>query len=148
MIILSERPRARLLGVGVLAAALSLSACGGYGGPGPSPSPLPSGSLGVVTTDAADAAVLGLCDVRDAPNPSAADSAFFDHTHDELHVIAAATEERDRRAAASLLEAMQRVEADLEAPQLAAGSSQDVEALLGATRDALGAIGLSAPDCT
>lgn len=132
-----------------LAAVVSLTTCGGgYGHSATYPSPLPSGSLGVVTPEGADAAVLGLCDVRDAPNPSAADSAFFDHTHDELHVIAAATEERDRQAAASLLEAMQRVEAELEAPQPAAGFSQEVEALLGATRAALGAIGLSAPDCT
>lgn len=136
-------------GVLALSAALFLAACGGgYGGDASTPSPLPSGSLGVVTPDSAAAAVQGLCDVRDAPDAPAANAAFYDRTHQELHVIAAATEERDRQAAGALLEAMQRVEADLERPLLPGGFSADVEALAGATRGALDAIGLDVPACT
>jgi hypothetical protein len=133
-----------------MAAALALVACGGYGGSDQVTTPpvLPSGSLGVVTAEAADAAVQGLCDVRDAPTAPAASATFYDRTHQELHVIAAATEERDRAKAASLLEAMQRVEAELEQPLLPAGFSADVETLVGATRGALASIGLDAPGCT
>lgn len=135
----------------LLAAALSLGACGGDGGGSDhvsTPSALPSGSLGVVTLEAARATVQGLCGVREAPDASAAKATFYDRTHDELHVIAAATEEQDRSAAASLLEAMQRVEAELEHPPLPEGFSADVDALVGTTRAALEAIGLGAPACT
>ncbi len=144
---LARRERALVL----LAAALSLGACGGYGG-GPdhvsTPSALPSGSLGVVTAEAAAAAVQGLCDMRGAAEASAAKATFYDLTHDQLHVIAAATEEQDRPATASLLEAMQRVEAELEHPPFSGGFSADVDALVGTTLAALGAIGLDAPACT
>jgi hypothetical protein len=132
-----------------LSGALFLAACGGgYGGDGSTPSPLPSGSLGVVTPGAAAAAVQGLCDVRDASDAPVANAAFYDRTHQELHVIAAATEERDRQAAGALLEAMQRVEAELGRPLLPGGFSADVEALAGATRGALDSIGLDVPACT
>jgi hypothetical protein len=134
----------------VVAAALTLAACSGPGGSGQvtTPAVLPSGSLGVVTSDAAIAAVQGLCDVRDAPTAPMASATFYDRTHQELHVIAAATEEQDRAKAATLLEAMQRVEAELERPLLPAGFSADVETLVGATRGALASIGLDAPGCT
>ncbi len=134
----------------VVAAALALAACGGSGDSDQvtTPPALPSGSLGVVTSDAAVATVQGLCDVRDAPDAPAANATFYDRTHQELHVIAAATEEQDRAKAASLLEAMQRVEAELERPLLPAGFSADVESLVGATREALASIGLDAPGCT
>jgi hypothetical protein len=134
----------------VVAAALALAACGGNDGSDQvtTPPALPSGSLGVVTPDAAVAAVQGLCDVRDAPSAPAANATFYDQTHQELHVIAAATEERDRAKAAALLEAMQRVEAELERPLLRGGFSADVESLVGATRGALASIGLDAPGCT
>jgi hypothetical protein len=134
----------------VVASMVTLAACGGYGGSDQvtTPPALPSGSLGVVTSEAAVAAVQGLCDVRDAPDVPAASATFYDRTHQELHVIAAATEEQDRAKAAALLEAMQRVEAELERPLLRAGFSADVEGLVGATRGALASIGLDAPGCT
>lgn len=136
-------------GVWALSAALSLAACGGgSGGDASTPSPLPSGSLGVVTPVAAAAVLQGLCGVRDAPDAPAANAIFYDRTHQELHVIAAATEEQARSAAATLLEAMQRVEAELERPLLPAAFSADVESLVGATRAALSSIGLDAPGCT
>jgi hypothetical protein len=62
-------------------------------------------------------------------------------------VIAAATEVRDREATAGLLEAKQRVEADLAETELPQDFAADVEALIEATRAALGAIGLEAPAC-
>jgi hypothetical protein len=86
--------------------------------------------------------------MQEAAAASAAKATFYDLTHDELHAIAAATEGQDRQAAASLLEAMQRVEAELEHPPFPGGFSADVDALVGTTRAALGAIGLDAPACT
>jgi hypothetical protein len=62
-------------------------------------------------------------------------------------VIAGATSDVDRAAAAGLLVTMQRVEADLEAPALPAGFASDVEALRAATVYALRAVGLRAPPC-
>jgi len=59
----------------------------------------------------------------------------------------AATEVRDRGAAADLLEAKQRVEADLAGADLPPEFADHVGALLDATGAALDTIGLDAPDC-
>lgn len=129
----------------VVAATLTAS-CGGSGDDGV-PSPPPSGSLGPVTQDAADEAILGLCQLVEAVDRTSAEAAFADRSHQTLHVIAAATEVFDRGTAADLLEAKQVVESDLTEPVLSEGFAGDVEALLRATRGALGAIGLQAPAC-
>jgi len=139
----------RLLALSVTAALLA--ACGGgTAEPSATPTaPAPSGELGVVTPEAASAAVLGLCDVRSglSTDPQGAVATFENQVHEELHVIAAATEVRDREAAATLLQAKEKVEADLADPATAAGSGADIDALLSAVRSALTAIGLSGPDC-
>lgn len=129
------------------AAGLILAACNGYGGGGATSSPLPSGSLGPVRPGEAAAAVEGLCGVAGSTDLQAASSAFYDRTHGELHVVAAAAEERDRAAAGRLLETIQVVEADLAGAALPVDFAKDVNALLGATRDALTELGLSAPAC-
>ena len=129
-----------LTGVAILAAA-----CGS--GDDEQPSPPPSGSLGPVTQEAAGEAILGLCEIVGAVDRTSADVAFADRSHQTLHVVAAATEEVDRAAAAGLLIAKQLVEADLSEPALPEEFAGDVEALLVATRGALEAIGLDAPAC-
>ncbi len=56
-------------------------------------------------------------------DPSLASTLFFDRAHDRLHELAAAVSDIDRSIEARLLEAKQRVEADLSidrAPDLAA----------------------------
>jgi hypothetical protein len=127
---------ALLSGLGLLAAA-----CGGED------EPTASGSLGPVTQADADRAVLALCETAEATDLAAAAAPFHNRAHQTLHAIAAATEGRDRAAAAGLLAAKQRVEADLAETDLPPGFADDVEALLGATRAALDAIGLDAPAC-
>lgn len=122
------------------------SACGGSDGDDAT-SPPPSGALGPVTSQAASEAVLGLCELAGATEASEAEATFLDRSHETLHVIAAATEVRDRAAAASLLEAKQVVEADLAEGDLPPGFGDDVGRLLEATRTALAAIGLDAPAC-
>lgn len=131
----------------LLAFALLVAACGSEGEGNDDPSPLPSGALGPVTPEAADEAVRGLCDLRTATDRAEAEATFLDRSHETLHVIAAATEERDRNAAADLLEAKQRVEADLAGADLPSDFAADVGALIEATRAALEAIEPDAPAC-
>jgi hypothetical protein len=130
-----------------LAFALVVAACGSDGGGNEVPSGAPSGSLGPVTVQAAAEAVRGLCDLASTTDLVEAEAIFLDRSHETLHVIAAATEERDRNAAADLLEAKQRVEADLAETDLPPDFAADVGALIEATRAALEAIGLDGPSC-
>jgi hypothetical protein len=130
----------------LLALALLGSACGGSG-EGAEPSPLPSGSLGPVRPEAADQAILGLCGIAGDTERDEAATIFADRSHQTLHVIAAAVQAVDRAVAAELLEAKQVVEADLTEPVLPDGFSDHVSSLLDATRAALDAIGLPAPEC-
>ncbi len=136
--------------VAMLVAGVALAACGSSGqGAVPSTSVLPSGSLGVVTQRDADAAIRGLCEVRevDASDRDGANALFYDRSHQELHVIAAAVEVRDPPAAGRLLQAMQRVEGDLRGQRLPATFGLDVEGLIAASANALAAIGLTSPSC-
>jgi hypothetical protein len=130
--------------VALIALAALAAACGD-GGAGPA-SP-PSGSLGPVTSAAADEAVLGLCAMVGETNAGAAEATFHDRSHQTLHAIAAAAEEVDRAAAADLLVAKQQVESDLAGTTLPGSFRADVEALLGRTRAALEALGLDPPGC-
>jgi hypothetical protein len=138
----------RPLALGLLAFVLALAgpACA-TSSESDEPGPLQIGSLGPVLPEAADEAVLGLCDVWVASDRADAAATFEDHSHEILHVVAAAVQEVDRGAAADLLEAKQVVEADLAEPVLPDDFEGDVETLLGALRASLGAIGLDAPDC-
>ena len=131
----------------VFAFALVAAACGSNGGGSDDPSVPPSGALGPVTAEAAAETVRGLCDLESAMDRAEAEATFLDRSHETLHVIAAATEVRDRSAAAELLEAKQRVEADLAGADLPPDFDADVETLIQATRAALEAIGLDAPAC-
>lgn len=136
----------RSAALGLLALAL-LPACGGSGGDGSAPSG-PSGSLGVVTQPAADRAVSALCTMLTTSQDRERLTALFeDQAHQELHVIAAATQERDRTAAGAMLLAKERVEADLAQRELPASMHDDTVALMRRTQDALVAIGLDAPAC-
>jgi hypothetical protein len=127
---------------------LAAAACGASrSGHGARPSG-PSGSLGVVTQPAADRAMDALCSMlaRGADRAALAE-VFEDRAHEELHVIAAATQERDRAAAGSMLVAKERVEADLAEAPLPDAWRDDTVTLLRRTRDALVAIGLRSASC-
>jgi hypothetical protein len=137
----------RLLASTLLALALVAAACASDGGVSGVPSAPPSGALGAVTSEAAAEAVRGLCALEPATDRVEAEATFLDRSHATLHVIAAATEVRDRSTAADLLEAKQRVEADLAGDELPPGFAADVRALIDATGAALEAIGLEAPAC-
>jgi hypothetical protein len=137
----------RLLGPIPALVLLALVACsGGSADPTPAPSG-PSGSLGVMTADGGTQALAALCELRSVADRDTANALFFDHAHQTLHVLAAATEPVDRVPAAGLLEAKQVVEADLLADTLPESFADDVGALLEATRGALEAVDLPAPGC-
>lgn len=97
----------------------------------------------------ATATVRGLCDMKTIPttDPDSANGIFYDQVHEELHVIAAATQEKDRVAAGRLLQAKEKVEADLLDHPLPDPYPADAKALEQAARAALEVIGLSAPAC-
>ena len=66
--------------------------------------------------DRYDTVYAALCDAETAFNandPGRGRRVFLDRVHQSVHELAAATEERDRAAAARLLEAKQAVEAGL-----------------------------------
>jgi hypothetical protein len=129
---------------------VAVASCGSNGGGGGSPTPNdPSGALGVVTLADATAAVRGLCTMRTMPisNPDAANGIFYDTVHEELHIIAAATQVKDRAAAGDLLQAKEKMESDLLEHPLPSSYPADAKALAQATRAALASIGLSVPAC-
>lgn len=123
--------------------AALFSACGGEGGV-----TVPS-ATGPVDAEAAGRAVLALCEIATdhTDDLKTAGAVFQDRSHETLHAIAAAVEEVDRVAAADLLTAKQRVEADLASDELPVGFAGDVDALVSATARALEAIGMSVPPC-
>jgi hypothetical protein len=129
------------------AALFALVVAAGCGDRGDAGEVTPSPSFGVVTPDAATAAVLGLCDLTNATDVADARATFLDRSHATLHAIAAAADARDRASAAALFEAKQRVEAALARAELPPRFRRDVETLIGTARDALDAIGLDAPAC-
>jgi len=133
----SRRPLGLLLGgvLGVMAVAVTAFS-------GADDSPTGGGGTGSAFGSARDA----LCQSADAARQGDARRAravFFDHAHDPLHELAAAAQERDRGAAARLLEAKQRVETGLEdaGPTLA----EDLETLALATGRAMAAAGTTDP---
>ncbi|MGH9014001.1 MAG: hypothetical protein ACRDZ1_08725 [Acidimicrobiia bacterium] len=92
------------------------------------------------------ATVEGLCTAARAAQNGDADEArrvFLDEAHDPLHRLADQTAEQDRAPAARLLEAKERVEADLEGSQ--SSLERDLERLAEATRVAIRAAGDPVP---
>jgi hypothetical protein len=150
--------RRRLVAVAVLvvaAAGVSAGACssGGASGeaqPDPGPTIVLAGEPAPVPVRRLTAAVEGLCTaLQQAPDsPAAAEATFYDQSHATLHAIARALEDVDRPAAAALLEAKQRVEADF-AGGLASGGrvADDLRPLVAATSAGLARLEVKAPAC-
>lgn len=96
------------------------------------------------------AAVTGLCEARRvaASDPDEALRLFQDEAHVPLHDLAAEVGERDRAAAAALLEAKQTVESEVENEPLEGDALEaDLDDLLDATVSGLAAIEVEAPTC-
>lgn len=94
-------------------------------------------------------AVQGLCVARrDArSSPAASKASFVDGAHEPLHEIARRLGDVDRTAAASVLRAKQRVEADLSTSATSAELAADLDRLVVATGEGLERLGFDAPGC-
>ena len=140
--------RLRALVVATTALALLTAACGGSGDTTSSSSPTPP--VSATGTPEIDA-YLSLCSVAAdvaAENLAGAEATFEDEVHATLHELADRLGSTDRTASAALLQAKSRVEADLlEGAPDPVALGADVDGLLGAMADALGAVGLDAPGC-
>jgi hypothetical protein len=139
--------RARLPSVLVVAALMALTACDGNGNGGDRT--LDVGGEKVPVSRLEEAAS-GLCTARDQARGDVAQAGttFYDRSHDALHTIARALERVDRTQAGSLLEAKQRVEADLmNAGTPPATVAADLDRLAGVTRAALAAVSVDVPAC-
>lgn len=118
--------------------ALLLVACSPAGGT----SPTPRASQADLT-----AAASGVCEALAAlPDAAAADRAFTNVAHDALHALAAAPG-LDRTLAAPVLEAMERVETDFDAPSDVAALAADLGDLHDAAGNALEALGTDVAPC-
>lgn len=104
-------------------------------------------------SDAADGAygraLVGLCVARDQAvrAPARVRTAFFDRSHDTLHVLANALEKLDRALTARLLEAKNTIEADLAFDPPPASLAADLDRLIVATRAGLRRLDEPAPGC-
>lgn len=88
--------------------------------------------------------LVALCDAV-AASPAEAAGIFDRDAHGPLHELAARVAERDRRAAARLLQAKNAVERAADEP--GADLQPRLDELVAATRDALVAVGSPAPPC-
>ena len=99
--------------------------------------------------DAYGRALAGLCVARDQARhiPTRVRTTFFDRSHGTLHVLARALENVDRHLTARVLEAMNRVEADLAFDRPPASLAVDLDGLIVATRAGLRGLDEPTPGC-
>lgn len=150
----------------LLIAVFALSAaCGSDGdSPGTANSSATTATSASTTTTAPTAVTVGgesvpvarlagyaasICDAarQAATDVGAASKTFNGRAHDGLHLIARGLETVDRAAAATLLEAKQKVEADLSKPPPAAQLVADLNRLAEVTRSSLARFGVNVDAC-
>lgn len=96
------------------------------------------------------AAVEGLCEASRVAedDPERAHDLFFDEAHATLHVLADEVADRDRTAAAALLEAKQEAESSLSSPETSGEAlRRDLDALVDATIAASRAVDVEVEGC-
>ncbi|HEX2851480.1 MAG TPA: hypothetical protein VHN98_13040 [Acidimicrobiales bacterium] len=154
--------RAGALGALLVAIAVQVTAgCGGGGGRAKGPSAIGESSSSVKgasdgsTTSPAGAGGrqasvhTGICaaDAAATGGDTAAARRAFEDAHQGLHEVADAASKTDRAASARLLEAKEKVEADLASSSTATATLRsDLDALLPALRAAAAATGHPMPD--
>lgn len=89
----------------------------------------------------------GLCQAAAAGDDPARAELSFARVHTDLHIVARAVEKEDRRAAARLLTAKQRVEDDLRRRAPASELTPDLRRLIAATRDGLDRLDVTVAPC-
>jgi hypothetical protein len=128
----------RLAGLAVL--ALLLTACGGSSDSGTKT--VTVGGEQVTVARLVDAHA-GLCEA--ASRPATARALFYDRSHEALHTVARGVEDVDRAQAAALLEAKEKVEAELDNPPPTLVA--DLLTLADVYRTSLGRLAITAPPC-
>lgn len=96
------------------------------------------------------AALEGLCEANRVAEdaPERAHDLFFDEAHATLHVLADEVSERDRAAAAALLEAKERAESALSSEDVSSEElRRDLDALVDATIAATRAVDVEVEPC-
>jgi hypothetical protein len=136
--------------VGVVAALVGAAGVGC--GSGPKTAPVVVAMAGqTVATSKLQTIAGGICDAaRQAPSDlNTARQTFFGTSHDGIHLIARGLEEKDRAAAATLLETKQKVEADFSAPTPRPGAqvAADLTKLAAVTRTSLARFKVTADPC-
>ncbi len=91
--------------------------------------------------------VQGLCQAAAAGDDAARAELAFARVHTDLHIVARAVEQEDRKAAARLLTAKQRVEDDLRRRAPASELTPDLQRLIAATRDGLARLEVTVAPC-
>jgi hypothetical protein len=130
-------PAIRSLVGPVLIAMAPLTACAAQ----------PSDSVQSIVPSGLSAASAGLCDALAAlPDAQAAERSFTNGAHDALHALAA-DDRLDRSMAAGVLEAMQRLESDLDQAADTDRLSDDLHALKDSTDTALQSVGEEVAAC-
>ncbi|MDQ6728619.1 MAG: hypothetical protein M3066_21030 [Actinomycetota bacterium] len=131
----------------VLVAAASALLAGACGNPSTAPPRTIDVAGDRVTVASLVDAEAGLCAARAsaATDPVAARATFYNRAHTPLHSGARALEDVDRAQAATLLEAMQKVESGLDSPT--PSLPDDLAHLADVYRAGLGRLAISAPPC-
>ena len=144
--------RVRSSVVAGLAAVASAAGVGAACGSGGQPPPVVVALAGqTVPTTKLQTIAAGVCDAarQASTGVDAARQTFFGTSHDGIHLIARGLEDKDRGAAATLLETKQKVEADFAAspPPPGAQIAADLSRLAAVTRTSLARFKVSAEAC-
>jgi hypothetical protein len=91
--------------------------------------------------------VAALCEAQTAHSPARARHIFLNRSHEALHTLAKRAGKRDRAVAARVLEAMERVEAEVDAEATSRVTKRDMGRLRRAAERALVVVGLRPLPC-
>jgi len=132
----------------VLAVALAVPAAACGSGKNPTPVVVAMAGQTVATAKLLTIAA-GICDAarQAATSIDTARQTFFGQSHDGIHLIARGLQDKDRDAAATLLETKQKVEADFLNPPPAPQVVADLRKLAAVTRTSLAHFKVSADAC-
>jgi hypothetical protein len=151
--------RAAAVLFGLAVAPMVLVACGGGGGSGSGSNGGSSGTTTVATTPATtvatrrqsafDPILEAVCQAASeaGTDPAGAGRTFYARAHEGLHALAGELAKVDRIQAATVLEAKEKVEADLAATPPGSGLAQDLSTLAVATGAGVNRLAPGAPTC-
>jgi hypothetical protein len=120
----------------LLVVTLAMAACGSDAASDAAPAGVPG-----------ERVAAGLCDAAGNADDAAAAEEAFARVHTDLHVVARAVEKVDRKAAAALLTAKQKVEDDLRRRAVESELAPDLHRLITATAAGLRRLDITVAAC-